>query len=133
MVHIDIVPWGVNPPHTHPRASEILTVLEGSVQVGFVTSNPENRLITKVLQKGDVFVFPVGLIHFQCNVGTYHSVAIAALNSQNLGIIGIANALFGSKPDIPIDVLGKAFQVDKDVITQLQGSFRVLFVIITII
>ncbi|KAK9267505.1 hypothetical protein L1049_009933 [Liquidambar formosana] len=123
MVRIDIMPWGVNPPHTHPRASEILTVLEGNIQVGFITSNPENRLITKVLQTGDVFVFPVGLIHFQHNVGTCHSVAIAALNSQNPSIIGIANALFGSKPDIPTDVLRKAFQVDKDVITQLQGKF----------
>ena len=51
LVHIDYAPWGINPPHTHPRATEILTVLEGSLEVGFVTSNPQNRLITKVLQK----------------------------------------------------------------------------------
>ncbi|KAL0339559.1 UNVERIFIED_CONTAM: putative germin-like protein 2-1 [Sesamum radiatum] len=54
MVRIDYAPWGINPPHTHPRATEILTVLEGSLQVGFVTSNPDNSLITKTLQKGDV-------------------------------------------------------------------------------
>lgn len=113
MVRIDIVPWGVNPPHTPPRASEILTVLEGSLQVGFVTSNPEKRLITKVIQKSDVFVFPVGLIHLQHNVGTSNAVAIAALNSQNPGVIGIANAMFGPKPDIPEDILVKAFQVDR--------------------
>ncbi|KAL0291974.1 UNVERIFIED_CONTAM: putative germin-like protein 2-2 [Sesamum radiatum] len=75
MVRIDYAPWGTNPPHTHPRATEILTVLEGSLQVGFVTSNPDNSLITKTLQKGDVFVFPVGLIHFQRNVGTGNAVA----------------------------------------------------------
>uniref|UniRef100_A0A6N2MCQ3 Cupin type-1 domain-containing protein n=1 Tax=Salix viminalis TaxID=40686 RepID=A0A6N2MCQ3_SALVM len=50
---------------------------------GFVTSNPDNRLITKVLNPGDVFVFPVGLIHFQFNVGKTKAVAIAALSSQN--------------------------------------------------
>ncbi|KAK3002913.1 hypothetical protein RJ639_018199 [Escallonia herrerae] len=61
IVRIDRAPWGINPPHTHPRATEILTILEGSLQVGFVTSNPENRIISKVLQKGDVFVFPVDL------------------------------------------------------------------------
>ncbi|KAK9267593.1 hypothetical protein L1049_010022 [Liquidambar formosana] len=61
-VRIDFAPWGVIPPHMHPRATEILTVLDGCLFVGFVTSNPANRLITKVLQKGDVFVFPVGLV-----------------------------------------------------------------------
>jgi hypothetical protein len=40
MVRIDYAPSGMNPPHTHPRATEILTVLEGSLFVGFVTSNP---------------------------------------------------------------------------------------------
>jgi hypothetical protein len=37
LVRVDYEPWGINPPHTHPRASEILAVLEGSLQVGFVT------------------------------------------------------------------------------------------------
>jgi quercetin dioxygenase-like cupin family protein len=65
LARIDYAPYGLNPPHTHPRATEILTVLEGSLYVGFVTSNPDNKLFTKVLNKGDVFVFPEGLIHFQ--------------------------------------------------------------------
>ncbi|KAL0383765.1 UNVERIFIED_CONTAM: putative germin-like protein 2-2 [Sesamum calycinum] len=123
MVRIDYAPWGINPPHTHPRATEILTVLEGSLQVGFVTSNPDNSLITKTLQKGDVFVFPVGLIHFQRNVGSGNAVAIAALSSQNPGVITIANAVFGSKPGISSDILAKAFQVDKSVVYQLQAKF----------
>ncbi|KAL7092769.1 hypothetical protein ACP275_11G003100 [Erythranthe tilingii] len=123
MVRIDYVPWGINPPHTHPRATEILTVIEGSLQVGFVTSNPDNALITKTLVKGDVFVFPVGLVHFQRNVGTVNAVAIAALSSQNPGVITIANAVFGSKPDFSGDVLAKAFQVDKSVVDQLQTIF----------
>ncbi|XP_047963185.1 putative germin-like protein 2-1 [Salvia hispanica] len=123
MVRIDYAPWGINPPHTHPRATEILTVIEGSLLVGFVTSNPDNTLITKTLHKGDVFVFPVGLIHFQRNVGTGNAVAIAALSSQNPGVITIANAVFGSKPDISTDILAKAFQVDKTVVDGLQAKF----------
>ncbi|EFJ38796.1 hypothetical protein SELMODRAFT_402994 [Selaginella moellendorffii] len=36
-VHIHMVPWGVNVPHTHPRASELLTMVSrGPLQVGFV-------------------------------------------------------------------------------------------------
>ncbi|PKI54739.1 hypothetical protein CRG98_024841 [Punica granatum] len=123
MARIDYTPWGINPPHTHPRASEILTVLEGTLEVGFITSNPDNRLITKVLSKGDVFVFPVGLVHFQRNVGKVNAVAIAALSSQNPGVITIANAVFGSKPAVSADILAKAFQVDSGVINKLQSKF----------
>ncbi|GJV70618.1 putative germin-like protein 2-1 [Tanacetum coccineum] len=122
MVRIDYTPWGLNPPHTHPRATEILTVLEGSLQVGFVTSNPDNRHISKVLQKGDVFVFPVGLVHYQRNVGNGNAVVIAALSSQNPGAITIANAVFGANPSIPSDILARAFQVDKSVVDQLQAK-----------
>ncbi|XP_059668694.1 putative germin-like protein 2-1 isoform X1 [Cornus florida] len=123
LARIDFAPFGVNPPHTHPRASEILTVLEGSLHVGFVTSNPENRLISKLLHKGDVFVFPEGLVHFQKNIGYGNAVALAALSSQNPGVITIANAVFGSKPDISSDILAKAFQLDKNTIYQIQSKF----------
>ncbi|KAM7530391.1 hypothetical protein LguiB_033801 [Lonicera macranthoides] len=123
MVRIDYAPMGINPPHTHPRATEILTVVEGSLEVGFVTSNPGNNLFSKVLKKGDVFVFPEGLVHFQRNAGHNSAVAIAALSSQNPGVITIANAVFGSKPDISADILSKAFQLDKKIVSQLQSKF----------
>ncbi|KAI3755728.1 hypothetical protein L1987_55535 [Smallanthus sonchifolius] len=123
MARIDFAPWGINPPHTHPRATEILNVIEGSILVGFVTSNLENRLFTKLLQKGDVFVFPEGLIHFQKNVGNGYAIAIAALSSQNPGVITIANAVFGSNPDIDADILAKAFQVDVKVVKEIQSKF----------
>ncbi|XP_052164341.1 germin-like protein 8-9 [Oryza glaberrima] len=124
IARIDYAPLGQNPPHTHPRATEILTVLEGTLHVGFVTSNPNNTLFSKVLNKGDVFVFPVGLIHFQFNPNPHQpAVAIAALSSQNPGAITIANAVFGSKPPISDEVLAKAFQVEKGTIDWLQAQF----------
>ncbi|XP_034228720.1 germin-like protein subfamily 1 member 20 [Prunus dulcis] len=124
LARIDFGPNGLNPPHTHPRGTEILVVVEGTLYVGFVTSNGDgNRLFTKVLNKGDVFVFPIGLIHFQLNVGHVNAVALAALSSQNPGVITIANAVFGSKPPINPDVLAKAFQVDNKVVDYLQKQF----------
>ncbi|XP_031267371.1 putative germin-like protein 2-3, partial [Pistacia vera] len=123
MARIDYAPWGLSAPHFHPRATEILTVLEGTLFVGFVTSNPDNRLITKVLEKGDVFVFPVGLPHFQRNVGNGSAVSISSLSSQNPGVITVAKAVFGSNPSIGNDILAKAFQIDKSVIDQLQANF----------
>ncbi|KAI3451659.1 hypothetical protein Pfo_008324 [Paulownia fortunei] len=128
LVRIDYAPYGLNPPHTHPRATEVLVVLEGTLYVGFVTSNPanpnmKNKLFTKYLYPGDVFVFPEGLIHFQFNVGKTNAVVFAGLSSQNPGVITIANAVFGSDPPINPDVLTKAFQVEKNVIDYLQAQF----------
>ncbi|XVF57030.1 hypothetical protein PTKIN_Ptkin06aG0170100 [Pterospermum kingtungense] len=81
----------------------------------------ENRLITKVLNPGDAFVFPVGLIHFQFNIGKTN--AVAGLSSQNPGVITIANAVFGSNPPINPDVLTKAFRLDKNIVTNLRSRF----------
>nr|XP_023898069.1 germin-like protein subfamily 1 member 7 isoform X2 [Quercus suber] len=122
LARLDFTPYGLNPPHTHPRGTELLVVMEGTLLVGFVTSNP-NKLFTKVLNKGDVFVFPIGLIHFQFNIGQTNAVAFAGLSSQNPGLITIANAVFGSNPPINPDVLAKAFQLDKNVVDYLQKQF----------
>ncbi|KAA8539232.1 hypothetical protein F0562_025924 [Nyssa sinensis] len=123
LARIDFAPYGLNPPHTHPRATEILVVMEGIIYVGFVSSNPANRLFTKILYPGDVFVFPEGLIQFQFNVANTTGVTFSGLNSQNPGLIVIANNVFGSTPPISPDVLTKAFKLDKNVIEFLQKEF----------
>ncbi|KAJ6801041.1 putative germin-like protein 2-1 [Iris pallida] len=124
MARIDFEPYGLNPPHTHPRATEVLTVVEGLLYVGFVTSNPDNKLFAKVLREGDVFVFPQGLVHFQLNSGgDCRAVAIAALSSQNPGTVTVANAVFGSKPPVSDDVLAKAFMLEKKTVDWLQAQF----------
>ncbi|KAK5786102.1 hypothetical protein PVK06_040729 [Gossypium arboreum] len=124
LVRIDYAPYcGLNPPHTHPRATEILVIVEGTLSVGFVISNTDNRLFTKVLYPRDVFIFPEGMIHFQFNMGSTNAVAFFALNSQSPGVITIANAVFGSDPTINPDVLAKAFQLDQNIVKQLQSRF----------
>ncbi|GKV51121.1 hypothetical protein SLEP1_g57795 [Rubroshorea leprosula] len=125
LARIDFAPYGgLNPPHTHPRASEVLFLQEGTLLVGFVTSNQDgNRLFTKVLNQGDLFVFPIGLIHFQLNIGNTPAVAISSLSSQFPEVITIANSLFGSKPLINPDVLAEAFMLDKTVVQNLESKF----------
>ncbi|KAK8952400.1 putative germin-like protein 2-1 [Platanthera zijinensis] len=120
---IDFAAGGLNPPHTHPRATELLVVIKGTLYVGFVTSNPDNKLFTKVLYEGDAFVFPQGLIHFQFNIGKTYAVALVSFGSQNPGLIVIANAVFGAKPPISPYVLEKAFQLDEKTVESLQAKF----------
>ncbi|XP_057960687.1 germin-like protein subfamily 1 member 13 [Malania oleifera] len=121
MARVDYGPGGVNPPHLHPRASEMLVVVEGTLYAGFVTTNSDSRLFSKILHKGDAFVFPVGLIHFQINIGRTPAVAFVGFGSQKAGVTTVANRIFSSQPPIMADVLSTAFQMDKEMVEHLQG------------
>ncbi|GLT85488.1 hypothetical protein SLE2022_036770 [Rubroshorea leprosula] len=76
-----------------------------------------------VLNKGDVFVFLIGMIDFLLNEGKTPAVAFAALSSRNPGVITIANFVFGSNPPINPDVLTNGFTSDKNVVQYLQSKF----------
>ncbi|ESW17056.1 hypothetical protein PHAVU_007G206600 [Phaseolus vulgaris] len=106
---IDYAPDGINPPHTHPRATEIVFVLEGQLDVGFITT--ANVLISKTINKGEIFVFPKGLVHFQKNNANVPAAVISAFNSQLPGTQSIATTLFAATPSLPDHVLTKTFQI----------------------
>ncbi|KAM7269790.1 hypothetical protein ACFE04_025287 [Oxalis oulophora] len=82
MARVDYARKGQNPPHTHPRAAEIMTILEGTLKVGFITSAPTYKHFTKILTKGDVFIFPKGLVHYQVNIGKKPAVAIVGYSKS---------------------------------------------------
>lgn len=78
----------------------------------------------KTLKKGDVFVFPQGLVHFQLNLCSEPALAIPFFTSQNPGVVTVADTVFGSNPRIPEEILEKAFQVEKEVIEKLMAQFN---------
>ena len=121
MAHIDFAPWGVNPPHTHPRATEIIFVLHGSLRVGFITT--ANSLFARTLRRGEVFVFPRGLVHFQKNNGRAPAAVVSAFNSQLPGTQAVAQTLFGASPAVPTDVLARAFQIDAGLVEAIESKF----------
>ncbi|CAI0545764.1 unnamed protein product [Linum tenue] len=96
----------------------------GRLDVGFVTTLPETKLITKVLQAGEAFVFPQALTHYQRNVGKGPAVAISALDSQNPGTQRVVAAVLGSNPKLPVEVVAKALQADNNVAAQLLSKFK---------
>ncbi|KAJ6404491.1 hypothetical protein OIU84_012638 [Salix udensis] len=65
----------------------------------------------KTVKKGEIFVFPRGLVHFQKNNGDKAASVISAFNSQLPGTQSIAMTLFTSTPAVPDNVLTKAFQI----------------------
>ncbi|WOL04207.1 germin-like protein 3-8 [Canna indica] len=121
MNRVDIAPGGVNPPHIHPRATELLLLLRGRLLVGFVST--ENKLFAKVLKPGENFVAPKGLVHFQYNVGEEKAFAITAFDSQFPGVVVAAPSLFAATPAIPDEVLTKALQVDQKVVDMIKSNF----------
>ncbi|KAL1557710.1 putative germin-like protein 2-1 [Salvia divinorum] len=119
----DLALNGFFPPHFHSRATELVVVIEGSLEIGFITSYPSYKYYSKILGKGDVFVVPVGLVHNVRNLANGNSVALVAFNSQNPGITNLPNGLFAAQPEIDNVYLSKAFQLDVNTIKELQKKF----------
>ncbi|OAE23163.1 hypothetical protein AXG93_1953s1230 [Marchantia polymorpha subsp. ruderalis] len=95
---LEYKPNTLNPPHTHPRGSELIFVMAGHLDVGLIDS--ANKLYAAHLHEGDLFVFPQGLVHFQINMSKEKSVlAISAFGSSNAGTISMPRNIFGSGDD----------------------------------
>ncbi|KAL6593102.1 hypothetical protein ACP70R_049188 [Stipagrostis hirtigluma subsp. patula] len=108
----------VNPPHLHPRASELLLVVKGTLFVGLIDAARNGTVCTQTLAAGDMFVFPKGMVHFQFNNGTGEARALSAFGSAGPGTVSLPAALF----DTGIDdvVLEKSFHTDAGTIDVLK-------------
>ncbi|CAK7331973.1 unnamed protein product [Dovyalis caffra] len=85
----------VNPPHTHPRSAELLFLVYGSLEFGFIDTT--NKLYTQTLQIGDTFVFPKGLVHFQYNADSENpAISISSFGSANAGTALVPTTVFGT-------------------------------------
>lgn len=102
-------PCSVNVPHTHPRASEFHVVFQGTLTVTFIGTN-KNQVRSFIVNNGDAFVIPRGLLHFEQNVGREDVFAVAYYNSQDPGTLGINTGTRG----LPRRILGSTFGVYDD-------------------
>lgn len=113
---LQYAPGAINPLHTHPRSAELLLLLQGTLNVGFVDST--NKLYSQVLNTGDVFIFPKGLIHFQINTDPINpAVAVSSFCSANAGTVSLPKAVFGS--GITNKLLAESFNADNKTIDDL--------------
>ncbi|XP_057428420.1 auxin-binding protein ABP19a-like [Lotus japonicus] len=117
LARLDLASGGVIPLHTHPGASEALVVVQGTICAGFVAS--DNTVYLKTLKKGDVMVFPQGLLHFQINDGGSSALAFVSFSSANPGLQILDFALF--KSDFPTDLIAATTFLDAAQIKKLKG------------
>ena len=99
-------PCGLNIPHTHPRANEFLTVVDGILDTGFVQENGFNTEIETQLGKYQGTVFPMGSIHYQQNPTCKPAVFVAALDSSDPGRSDIATNFWMLPSDVVDAALG---------------------------
>ncbi|RLN23306.1 hypothetical protein C2845_PM07G20250 [Panicum miliaceum] len=121
ITRVDLAPGGLNPPHSHPRASELVMVLRGEVMVGFTSG--ANRLYSKVVRENELFVVPRGLQHFQLNTGPGDAVFVAMFDSQSPGVVTPTFAMFATKPAMPMEVLTKTFLMGEDEVSAMKSKF----------
>lgn len=118
LARLDLAPGGVIPLHTHPGGSEILVVIDGTICAGFISSFA-NTIYFKTLYKGDVMIFPQGLLHFQINSGKTAALAYVSFGTQNPGLQITDFALF--KNDFPTELVAKTTFLDVAQIKKLKG------------
>ncbi|KAL9224663.1 hypothetical protein vseg_000679 [Gypsophila vaccaria] len=118
MSRLDIGVGGVVPIHTH-RVSELILVTEGTIIAGFIAE--DDTAFYKTLNKGDIMIFPQGMLHFQVNVGDVPALAFVSLNSANPGFQTTSTSLFMN--DLPSKIVEKITLLDLAQVKKLKELF----------
>jgi len=111
-------PCGINTPHVHPRATEFLTLVEGSnLKFGYVLENGlvkagQNPEVAGTLNKFEGTVFPQGSIHFQFNDNCEKATFVASLNSADPGTSQVAQGFFALNAGVVNATLGFPKTID---------------------
>ena len=90
----------MNTPHTHPRATEFLFLVNGGMEAGFIEENGA-RFVINTLAPGQGTIFPKGSIHYQINTGCEPLTFVAALNDEDPGASQVAQRCEYSDAVIP--------------------------------
>lgn len=79
-------PCGFNTPHVHPRAGELIVVVEGRL---FTSVTAENRALHRnhTLNQYEMTVFPQGAIHTNFNPDCTPAVFVAAFPDEDVSIL----------------------------------------------
>lgn len=98
---------GENLPHYHPRASEFLYLIEGELEVAFVTT--AGHVIKNTMVAGQATIFPEAMIHYQRNIGQSQAQYISTLNSE---VPGVASMRVWES--LPTQALGQALRMSEE-------------------
>lgn len=117
VARLDLAPGGVIPMHTHPAATEVLLVVQGKITTAFISSS--NEVYLKTVKRGEIMVYPQGLLHFQINAGGKSAIAFVSFSSPNPGLQITDFAFFGN--NLPTKLIAKTTFLDEALIKKLKS------------
>ncbi|CAJ2663430.1 unnamed protein product [Trifolium pratense] len=115
---LDLAQGGIVPMHTHPGATELVIILEGEINAGFLTPT---SAYSKTLKSGDLIVFPQGMLHFLVNSGKGKASAFLTFSSANPGAQLLDNLLFSN--NLPSDLVAQTTFLDLAQVKKLKARF----------
>jgi len=107
-------PCGFNTPHTHPRATELSIVVNGTMISEFVAESGA-RKIRNVHTPYSVVIFPRGSLHLEFNPNCEDMTFVAVFNDEDPGINIPAQTLFELDDDLASLALGLEFLPGADI------------------
>ena len=109
---------GISAIHYHPRAAEILYVIEGKeILTGFVEEDGGRSVFNKI-SKGMLTLFPEGLIHFQQNLGCEPVLMASGFSNKDPGVIQVALNSF----KFPIEVIAGSYGMTEEYVEQIKAK-----------
>jgi len=107
----------MNTPHTHNRATELLTIVQGNnVHTSFVQESGLTTPITTTLNQYQGAVLPMGSIHYEFNDNCEPAVFVAAFSNEDPGLSRTAQNFFVEDPDVVAADLGFPSYLTSDTI-----------------
>jgi oxalate decarboxylase/phosphoglucose isomerase-like protein (cupin superfamily) len=111
MVLVNLEPCAINPPHTHPRATELIYMISGKdLRTAFVEENG-GRVIVNDIGMGETTFFPEGLIHYQQNLSCEPVMFLATLSSEDPGAVSVATQFFKLPEEAQLATLNQSANV----------------------
>ena len=101
----------IHPVFVRVPLAQMLYTIEGKhLRVAFVEENDGEGAVINDLYEGDVAFFPQGLIHYRQNLDCEPATFLAALNSEDPGVVTITTNFF-ELPSEAIQVSCRTFHI----------------------
>jgi hypothetical protein len=140
-------PCGLNVPHSHPRANEFLTVIQGELIGGLILELNNGGLgnivgedapktgpipqVNTTLSNYKGMLFPKGQTHFQFNPHCEPALFAAAFDSSDPGRTQIARNFFSNMPDdVVLTALGGGELLDARKVHELRDNIPTSFAVV---
>jgi hypothetical protein len=105
VILFELAPCSLVVPHLHPRADEIVFMLNGSINTTFVEESGAKSISNK-LNPYQMTMFTKGSIHYELNNNCEKAVFVSFTDSNDPGVTAIAPTFLGLNDNVTLSALG---------------------------